>query len=162
LPITFLEPQPPVYGQLEKDTFLKGKIAVGEFKYNAAHKGLAPLYTYTNLAVADALRKAGYLASNAEKAPYLLSGVIKDVQPPRCLFANCDTGSAVEYTLMDTKKDEVAYHELVVVPYTYDIPFMGGDEVMILQQGYGGAIGNNIAHLLHVLNQKTKSDLQGN
>lgn len=160
LPVELLEPQPAVYGQIEREFYLKGKIAVGEFKYQAAHKHLAPLYADTNIAVANALRKAGYLSGDASHAPYFLTGIIKDVQNPKCLFANCDTGSAIEYTLTDTEEDVVVYHELLVVPYTYDIPLLGGDEVMIIQHGYGGAIGNNIAHLLHVLNQKTKSDLQ--
>ena len=159
LPVSLLEAPQAVYGQLEKNPYLSGKISVGEFKYRGKRERLAPLYLYTDQAVANGLRKAGYLANDPAQAKYTLSGEIKDVQWPACLFASCDTGSAIEYTMIN-KDEYVAYHEMLVVPYTYERPLMGGDEVMILQQGLGGAIGNNIAHLLHVLNQKTKSDLQ--
>jgi hypothetical protein len=159
LPAAMLEPPAAVYGQLETGTYLTDKVAVREFKYQGKAERLAPLFLYTNIAVSEGLQKAGLLASSPSKVKYTISGVIKDVGFPQCLFANCDTGSAIEYT-MTNQKEDVVYHELLVVPYTYDIPIMGGNEVLILQQGFGGAIGNNIAHLLHVLNQKTKSDLE--
>ena len=148
-----------VYDQIDESFYLKRKITVDNVVYQGKNGRAAPLYTNAAAALKESLGKAGMLASE-ERAPYVLNGYIKDVGVPSCFFGTCETGAAIEYTLTDTKKDKIVYEELLVVPYMSEYPIMGADMNVVMRSTVGGAVGENYAHLIHVLSDKTQKELQ--
>lgn len=153
-------PDKVIYGQIEKNAYLKGKIMVGEVDYAGEKKGMAPLYISASDSLALTLQQAGYLAADEASAKYRLNATIKDVEFPSCLFGSCETGSAVKYTLNDIKRDRTVYQELLVVPYTGEYPLFGANMTLVQRRMLGSALGENYAHLLQVLSRKIKSDFK--
>lgn len=149
-----------VYGQIQKSFYLKNKLAISDFTYETSNQNMAHLYDNSKYAAQISLTKAGLMASNPNNAEYTLSAVIKDVGFPRCIFGTCETGSSIEYTLKHSKGDKIAYKQLLVVPYNYEYPAFGSNMEFVLCSAVGGAVGENLAHLMHVLTDKKKEDLK--
>ena len=148
-----------VYNQIQKEYFLKNKIAISKIESHIASDRMRVRYDNATLAAQNSLEKAGLLAADDKKASYVLSGAIKDVAVPSCSFGTCEVGSAIEYTLIDKNTGKTVYQELLVVPYSYDYPVFGANMAVVITEAMAGAIGNNFAHLIHVLTEKKKKNL---
>jgi hypothetical protein len=159
LPEMMLRPSDKIYSQIQKKTYLSGKIAIGEFSYDAKRENLGRMFENTRFAAQQSLTKAGLLARDPNKAEFILNGTIKDVAMPHCMFGTCETGSSIEYVLSHAKTGRVAYRELLVVPHNFEYPAFGSNMPLVIKAAMGGAIGENLAHLIHLLTLKTKKDL---
>jgi hypothetical protein len=151
-----LLPGDAVYSQIKAGSYLKGKIALGDFTYGG-ESDVGNMYDNSRFAAQQAMSKAGLLAVDPADAKYVLTAVIKDVRTS-CMFVTCEGGAAVDYTLTEKKTGRVAYHELIVVPHNYDYPF-GTDAALVIRPALGASVGNNIAHMIHLLTRKTEKDL---
>jgi hypothetical protein len=153
-------PSPVVFEQIEHSDVFKGAIMVEKVSYDdAENPRMGKLYDGAADSLGMALMQAGYLAADEASAKYSLYASVKDVQFPRCVWATCETGSAIEYTLTDIKRGKVVYQELLVVPYTMEYPLLS-DNPEIPRAALGGALGQNYAHLLHVLSRKKPNDFK--
>lgn len=160
LPTYTMQPNKALYGQIEKDFYLKNKLAISNFESNLGDENSKIFYSNAHLAAQQALTQANLLSMDATKAQYILAANIMDVQYPSCMFGTCETGSSIEYSLTDSKTGSVVYKELLVVPHNYEYPVFGADPNVFIIEATGGAIGNNFAHLIHVLTNKNKADLK--
>lgn len=163
LSVDSMQADPAVYDQIEKDFYLKNKIAVAPIRSELPPKPLNSkfyneLYQDATLALARSLDKAGMLVRDTSKAQYILHATLIDVQDPKCFFGTCETGSAIKYQLK--QGDNVVYDQTLAVPQNYDYPIFGADIGLVLRESYAVALGNNFAHLVHVLSNKTKGDLK--
>ncbi len=162
LPMHSMIPNDVVYSQIQKDFYLKNKIALGEFTPNLPSpldNGYPnKLFLNARSAAQQALSKANLLAQDTANAKYILSASIEDVANPRCIFGSCENGSSIKYTLINSKTKEIVYSELLIVPFTYEYPAFGANMDVVFQESFGGAVANNFAHLIHVLTKKTKKD----
>lgn len=152
-------PSEAVYGQINQDGFLKGKIMVDDVTYAGERELLAPLYSEAGMSLAMVLNQSGYIAADEKAAQYRLSAVIRDTQIPRCFFGSCESGAAIDYTLVRIKDGKTVFSQLLVVPYTMEYPLFGADMGLVQRGALGGALGENYAHLLQVLSRKTKKEL---
>ena len=148
---------------IEKDFYLKNKIMVMPIRSELPPKPLNPSYyndLYANAAeaLAQTVNAAGMLANNPSQVQYNLSATLIDVQDPRCFFGTCETGSTIKYELK--KGERVVYDEMLVVPQNNDYPAFGADMVYVIREASGAALGNNFAHLIHVLSTKTQGDIK--
>jgi hypothetical protein len=154
-------PPEAVYAQLEPDPYLQGKVAVGGFTYRGDNSRLSEAYLHAGEAMEKGLDKAKLLYHTVANAPYVLSAEIRDVQAPSCFFGTCDGGAAVDYVLTERATQRVAYQDLIVVPYTFTYTVFTGSDTQRQRQGYAGAVGENIAHMMHVLTTLTQKQLEG-
>ena len=162
LPFQAMKAPDTVYGQVKKDGFyLQNKLAMGTVETDMDSKNMAILYSEAGQAIQASLSHANLLSADPAKATYLLSAHIKDVGYPRCFFGTCETGATIEYTLSNIKSQTVAYQEMLVVPHNFDYPVFGANMPIVYRQALAGAIGENTAHLIHVLTNKTQADLRG-
>jgi hypothetical protein len=165
IPMASMQPSPVVYGQLQKEFFLKEKIALDTVQLHLPPKPLNKnfyneIYANSNAAFASALDQAGLLAKNADTAPYKLTATVVDVQDPSCAFkTTCETGSSIQYELRKAKDGAVVYKELVVVPFSLDFPLFGANMPLVIQDAMGGALGNNFAHVIHVLTNLSQKEV---
>lgn len=159
---SIMQPNDAVYTQVNKAPYLKGKIALAGISAETQDADVNALYANASLAAQSALTKAGLMAESPNAAPFVLSGTIKDVGTPRCFFGTCESGSSVQYSLINTKTKQKVYSDLLVVPYTMQCPvFMDGAQTYAtVMNTFGGAYGNNLAQLIQVLSRKTKEDLK--
>ena len=155
MPSTYLVANQKVYSQIEPDFYLKNKIIVDNVTYQADNARSAPLYANAADALAHSLSQANMLAPDQKSGAYRLSGVIKNVGWPSCMFGSCETGSAINYTMTDIKTGKTVYDETLVVPYMSEYPFGGQPNFLAT---LGGAVGENYAHLIHVLSMKKQKD----
>ncbi len=163
LAVNSMLPSEVVYEQTSRHFYLNHKISVGTFAYGGENTAYGEV-TFQNFGAAlhSALQKGGYLAKGSH-ARYRLTGEIKEVKVPRCLFGSCESGAAIAYTLTDTRSGKVVYDDLLVVPYTCEAPvFMNDPKVQqqVIMNAYTQTVGANIAQLIQVLNRKTASDLK--
>lgn len=154
-----LRPADKIYGQIQKGSYLSGKIAIGDFVYDAKQENLKHMYDNMRFAAQQSLTEAGLMVKDPAKAEFILSGTIKDVAIPHCIFGTCETGSSIEYALTHAKTGRVVYTELLVVPHNFEYPAFGSNMALVIRAAMGGAIGENLAHLIHLLTLKTKKDL---
>lgn len=159
LPPAQMQANKVVYEQIEPDAYLRHKLVVDHVDYEDGESALAPLFRDATDALSDSLAQGGYLATSG-RAHYSLSATIKDIKFPRCLFGSCETGAAVYYRLTDNKRKKLVYEELLVVPYTGEYPLFGANMTLVQRQMLGAALGENFAHLIHVLSLKKQKDLQ--
>ncbi len=158
-----MQASPAVYDQIEKDFYLKNKIMVMPVQSELPPKPLNSkfydeIYANATSALMQSLSKAGMLSDSSVHAEYNLEATLVDVQNPRCFFGTCETGSAIRYVL---KKDgRVVYKDILVVPQNYDYPAFGANLDYVIRESFGVALGNNFAHLIHVLSTKKKEELQ--
>jgi hypothetical protein len=144
---------------MEKKSYLSNKIEVGEFIYDSKQKSSEHIFDNVSSVAKLSLAKAGLLNKAKSKTSYKLTAIIKDVATPSCLFGTCETGASVEYKLTNTKTKNVVYKELLIVPHNYEYPAFGANMHLVMSEAIGGAIGENLAHLIHMLSLKTKKDL---
>jgi hypothetical protein len=164
LPISssYMKADPKVYSQVKKDGFyLKNKLAIGEFTNDTDNTNYTIIYSEMRYAFQSSLTEAKLLSSDPGKAQYILSGKLKDVGRLKCFFGTCEAGSSIEYTLTEAKSKKIVYKELLVVPFNYDYPVFGANMHVVVIEAMGGVIGENTAHLIHVLTEKKKADLKG-
>ncbi len=147
-----------VYNQVEKDFFLKKKIALSPITADTGSESTNHILSNATQAAQTSLSKANLLSETPDKAPYILSGKIKNVAINTCWFGTCESGSAIEYTL--TQAGTTVYKDTLVVPFNYEYPAFGADMNFVYRMTQGGAIGNNFAHLIHVLTSKNQGDLK--
>jgi hypothetical protein len=152
-----------VYSQIEPDFYLKHSVAVAPVNVELPPKILnkdyyAQLFAHSRESLALSLDKAHMLARGASKAKYILHATLVDVQDPGCFLGTCETGATVKYAL--THNDETVYSELLVVPQNYEYPLFGANMPFVIRQAYGAALGNNFAHVIHVLANKTQKELK--
>ncbi len=152
-----------VYNQIEKDFYLKNKMVVAPIKSELPPKLLNhdyynELYKDATLALSGSLYKAGMLVQDGSKAKYILQATLIDVADPRCFFGTCETGSTIKYELK--QNENIVYQQVLVVPQNYDYPILGANMAFVIRDAMGAALGNNFAHLIHVLANKTQEDLK--
>ena len=162
LPVGSMRASDEVYHQIEKDFYLRHSLGVSPVKLEIPPKALnstfyTDLYANSTEALSASLNKAGLLAKSTN-ARYTLETTVLDVQDPRCFFGVCETGSTIKYQLK--RGDLVAYEEMLVVPQNYDYPAFGANMHFVVRDAMGWALGNNFAHLIHVLSTKTEGDLK--
>ena len=157
-----MKANPMVYSQVKKSGFyLEHKITVGTVQSDLDSQNLGILYSNAGLAIQESLDQANLTSSDPAKATYLLTARIKDIGRLKCFFGTCESGSTIEYTLTHIKNQTTAYQETLVVPYNYDYPVFGADMGLVFRVVLAGVIGENTAHLIHVLTNKTQADLRG-
>ena len=160
LPSSMMEADEVVQNQVQKEYYLKGKVALADFEAHTSNEVLNTWYVSAKYGAQASFSRVGLLSQDPNKAKYILSGIIKDAGNPSCFFGTCETGSSIEYTMIEAKSKKVVYQDLLVVPYTQEYPAFGANMVAVIHQTMGGAVGNNFAHAIHVLTQKTQGDLQ--
>lgn len=153
-------PSDVVYDQIPKTPYLVGKLEMGEFTYtgpNAA--GNSIVFANFGSAVEMALSKGKFIAVGG-KAAYRISGTIKDVATPSCVWGSCEGGATIEYTLTDLKTASEVHTDLLVVPYTAECPVMMDNALPWIMKTYTESIGANVAQLIQVISRLQKTDLQ--
>lgn len=150
-----------VYSQIQNNYFLKEKLALQPITSDIDDVIIQKLVIPNVSQSAQlSLTKAGLMTMNLANAQFILRTNIKDITFISCRFGSCEGGSAIEYTLINAKTKKISYHDTLVVPFNYEYPAYGSNMDMVFRKAIGGAIGNNFAHLIHVLTQKTKEDLK--
>lgn len=158
LPAHLLQANRKVYDQIDQEAFLKHKVLVEEVVYQGDDENMAPAFDNAKIALSDSLAIAG-LNGSAKDAQYNLSAAIKDVKMPLCIFGTCKTGSTIDYSLTERTTKRVVLNELVVVPFNYEYNIFAQDAGLAMRDAYAGAVGENFAHMIQVLNKQTETGL---
>ncbi|WP_152054206.1 hypothetical protein [Tautonia marina] len=160
IPAHMMEPREQSFKQVDGNYYLKGKLAIGDVIRSLEWQEDDPFFNNLPFALQRGFNAAGLLNQNASDAEYHLLSDIKDFQMPSCMFGSCETGCAVEYTLVEAKSGDPVYRELVVVPHTSEYPLFGANSTMVIYEAAGGAFGENIAHIAQSLARKTEADIR--
>jgi len=165
VPSHLMQPSEQLSSQIPKDFYLQHKIKIGTVLSQLPSKPLNKNY-YTELlanardALELALQTSKLLAKDDKEAIYELNAALIDIKDPSCFWGTCETGSTIKYTLKKVSNNKEVYSELLVVPQNTEFPIIGADINQVLLTSYGSALGNNYAHLIHVLANKDKGDLK--
>ena len=161
-----MQPSDILYDQIEVPSFQKTQWTVGTFIMTddsgwipAERETLRNLTRDFDLAVAQALQKAGYLATEAKQAKYRVSGEIIDFELPNCLYGSCDGGTTIKYRVESTQGN-VLFEEIAVVPYTKEADFALEHNLDVIYPHAAAMLGENIAHFIQLISRKKASDFE--
>jgi hypothetical protein len=161
-----MQPSDILYDQIEVPSFQKNQWTVDSFIMTddsgwipAERETLRNLAHDFDLAVAQALQKAGYLAPEATQAKYRVSGEIMDFELPNCLYGSCDGGTTIKYRVENTK-GALLFEEIAVVPYTKEADFALEHNIDVIYPHAAAMLGENIAHFIQFISRKNTSDFE--
>jgi hypothetical protein len=153
IPRTEMQPNPNIYVFLDNKN-LNNNVSVGNVSLSSAMPTMGIIVTKEEFkgALEIGITKAGWQSKPAKPAGYTLSANFVDQDIPFTLF-NSKVFSIVDYTLINNKTGNVAYHQKVTIPCVVTLAQVFDAQMRELQ-ARKCSVSENITHVLRDINNK--------